>query len=914
MDFGPDAAVALLEAVGVGGDRRPGTLRDRVEGQGWPRGFQLDRCERLELGIDEHLPATVGDRRLADGVEKHLLRGGIGVGPHDDAAPLAAGRYGADAVGIAADGVVVVRSKLDVVGGGAEHLEGRRGPRRDRAGRGADVEDGGAELQDRSLVDHHRHALRHGERPAVGQRRALQAGADEIGEVRGVADDADDRLGADVGDRRLDGVVGRGEGAIAAGRGGLVDVDGVGCRGGVEPEVMGTARFAVAVAVERRARGIDDRRAGRARGREGQLELVGAVAAAAIAAVAHAGIECRVAGTRDGKKISAGRHVEADEGIAAVIVVVTGDHRPHRLAVDGVLPVEGDDAVERARGDLTRTGDDRLGGQLARLVERERVEVHVGAVGRKILDELLGVVVAGEDGLSRQAAAHDRWQVVGVGQAEVVADFVHRNLKPGAAVFAGAPVDPGIHDRGGARDPRDAGRREGGSIGPDVARGDRHAARLGLLEPDACGATVDLEDLAGPLLLLGRDRVVENVTGWIRAVHVLEVVLDDRNGASIRREDRSRTMLRGVHRNLAVAGLIHGARLPGVLEGACRRGYDPARSIDHGVHRGAAGRERPKIRCRGEARVVVGEVRALLHRGRSGDRGRGVADLQPVLLVVGDRARGECQHGFCRGSVVGDGRRIDRGHRLVGARGRVDLEQLVGGDRSRGAGGERIFAIEIDRDRVAILRQGVAHAGDRLRYDRHNECTDIDPEIEVVGGAAAEGISRCGPLGQRFEATADHDPVGIVGQDVREADDHLVLVGEVVHRELHVDTAHQRDVALRARSAEAVSGGAAPHDRDIPERGGVDANARAEPKRECLRRFGQRGGRLAADEKRCRAGGISRNEVERHHAAFFKPLKLTVVNSGVTLPSGEPTRPTIEDLVHCRPPGCLRHENRLLER
>ena len=108
----------------------------------------------------------------------------------------------------------MIRGEIDVAGGGAEHLQGRRGPRRDRAGRGADVEDGGAELQDRALVDHHRHALRHVECPAVGQRRALKGRADEVGEVRGVADDADDRLGADVGDRGLDGFVGSGNRAV----------------------------------------------------------------------------------------------------------------------------------------------------------------------------------------------------------------------------------------------------------------------------------------------------------------------------------------------------------------------------------------------------------------------------------------------------------------------------------------------------------------------------------------------------------------------------------------------------------------------------------------------------------------------------------------------------------------------------
>jgi hypothetical protein len=59
---------------------------------------------------------------------------------------------------------------------------------------------------------------------------------------------------------------------------------------------------------------------------------------------------------------------------------------------------------------------------------------------------------------------------------------------------------------------------------------------------------------------------------------------------------------------------------------------------------------------------------------------------------------------------------------------------------------------------------------------------------------------------------------------------------------------------------------------------------------------------LAADEKRRRAGGIGGDQIERHHPAFFETLELMVVGAVVTLPSGGPPRPTIEDFVHCRPP------------
>jgi hypothetical protein len=59
---------------------------------------------------------------------------------------------------------------------------------------------------------------------------------------------------------------------------------------------------------------------------------------------------------------------------------------------------------------------------------------------------------------------------------------------------------------------------------------------------------------------------------------------------------------------------------------------------------------------------------------------------------------------------------------------------------------------------------------------------------------------------------------------------------------------------------------------------------------------------LAADEERRRAGGIRRDKIKRHHAAFFETLELVVVDAVVTMASGGPLRPTIEDFVHCRPP------------
>ena len=485
-----------------------------------------------------------------------------------------------------------------------------------------------------------------------------------------------------------------------------------------------------------------------------------------------------------------------------------------------------------------------------------------------------------------------------MGEPQHVADLVRRHREPAAAVFARAPVEIRIHDRGAPGDTGNGRRGNGWRRSPGIACGDRHSRGFRLFEADAGVAAVQLENLASPLLLLGRNRVVESVAGRIRAVVVLEVVLHDRNGVPGRRVERAVAVLRGIHRDLAVAGLIDRAGLNRVVEILRRREDRPARTADDGRDGGATRRERSQAGSAGEARVVVGEVNPFLPRGRGHDRCLRAADLQPVELVVGNG--GKCQHGLAGGRVIGDGGGIEGGDGLVDARGRVDFEQLVGGDgRGRGLA-EWILAVEIDGDRVAVLRQAAARASERLRHDRLHERTEVEAEVEIEGAAAAEGFGRGGSLRNGLEPAADHDPVGVVGQRVREAEDHLVLVGQVVDGGT---AGHDREVDIRARSAEAVSGAAAPHDRDVAERRWIDGHARAEPEGECLRRFGQRGGILAADEKGRRAGGIRGDEVERHHATLFEPFELVVVDAVVTLASGGPPRPPIEYLVHCRLPG-----------
>ena len=171
--FRSDASVGIVERVGVGRDRGAGALGDRVERDRRTGALELDRRERLELGIDHDLAAAEAELGVRDGVDERAPRGDVGILAQDDAAPLATGRHGPDAVAVTAHRVVVVRREPHLPAGRAEHLE--RGSRARRGGgeRGtAHVDHGAAELEDGALVDHGRDPRRHVERRPVGERRS----------------------------------------------------------------------------------------------------------------------------------------------------------------------------------------------------------------------------------------------------------------------------------------------------------------------------------------------------------------------------------------------------------------------------------------------------------------------------------------------------------------------------------------------------------------------------------------------------------------------------------------------------------------------------------------------------------------------------------------------------------------------
>ena len=201
-EFGADSAGGVLEAVGRGGECRTGAPRDGAEGDRRPRALKLDRRQGDELRVHQHLPAAVGDRRLAHRIDERLLRSRVRILTEYDPAPLAAAWLRASTVGVSADRVVVVRREDHVVARGAQHLQRGAGPRRARQGRrAADVDHRGAQLEDGPGVDHGCDALGNRERRAVRERPPSEVGADQVRATGVVAEDSDERPGSDGVDR-----------------------------------------------------------------------------------------------------------------------------------------------------------------------------------------------------------------------------------------------------------------------------------------------------------------------------------------------------------------------------------------------------------------------------------------------------------------------------------------------------------------------------------------------------------------------------------------------------------------------------------------------------------------------------------------------------------------------------------------
>ena len=826
-EFGADPAGGVFEGIGGGGERRARTPRHAAEGDRRPGALELNRGERGELGVDHHLAATEGDRSLADRVDERLLRGGVGIRAEHEAAPLAAGGLRPHAVGVAAHAVVVVRREDRALARDAEHLE--RGPRPRRAGerrRTAHVHDGGPELEDRPGIDHRGHALGNHERGAVGQRPVRERRADEVGRVLVIAEDPHERPRPHGVERRLDGRIRGRERPGAPRRGDLVDEHGVGQRRGAEPEGEGAAGRAVAVAVERCSGDVHHRGAGRGRGREPESRLVRALGAAAIARIGQLGVEGGVAHARHPEEVGAPLEGQPHEGIPPVVVVVPRDQRPHRPAVDDVLAVQREHAVERAGDLLARAGDHRLGGKGSRLRQLEAIEVDVAAVGLIELPEVDGVVVAGEHRFAGQPAAHDRGQVVGVVEPERVPDLVHRDVEPIAAVLAQAPVDGRVeHHVVAATEAGDTGHGGVRVEGPQIARGDADPVRRRFDEPNAGHAAEQLEHLAGPLLLVLRDDVLKRIALGIDAVVGLEVVFDHGDaGRGIDRGERE-SVGAAVDRRVAMTGLVHRAGLTREADAAQRCGHRRP-GIDGPGHRRDRGGGRAARRAAQQAEVLRGRERGVVVaalRLRIERRDRAAAHLQAIELPVG-QVGGELQPGPAGDGVEGHQARGEGGARVVAVV--IDLDHAIHGGVRHRLELQRFVGVEIDVDRVARLGERPGHAGHRLGNDGRHERAQLETQVDRRGVHAAAVAGA--------EARSDHDLVGVVRQGVLEPDHDLVAVGGVVDE----DAAElDRHVGEGATGSEGIAPAAAPPHRDRTERGGaaVDHHARAEPEGDLLR-------------------------------------------------------------------------------
>ena len=378
-----------------------------------------------------------------------------------------------------------------------------------------------------------------------------------------------------------------------------------------------------------------------------------------------------------------------------------------------------------------------------------------------------GVVVVGKDVFAdgperpRLASPHHRGDVVGVAQADGVADLVHRRREPSAAVFALAPVDRRVHHgQSAATNAADGIRGDVGGDRADVASDDREPLIGSLDEANAGIEAEERNDLAGALLLFLGDRVVERIPLRIGAVDVLEVVGEDRHPAGWIDEGIGDAVRFDPDRDVAVARLVTGARLAREEEAAGRCG-DRRADVDRPRHRLPSQADRAEGRGGGEAGVFVrgsdsdsrpeGEPVAAPRRSAGGARaGRGVVGRVPHARnadVEHPRAGGD------KGNRPGRprGRRGAHGHLIAGCVEEANerREGRVGRDQGRDRAGRReAHAIEID-----VIGQFGAVAEERL----HRVAVACEQRADV--DRLVEEVVLVGRV-------ADLKPVELVGRDL----------------------------------------------------------------------------------------------------------------------------------------------------
>ena len=628
------------------------------------------------------------------------------------------------------------------------------------------------QLEDRSRVDHQGDASRHLDRGPVFQGTVLSVEADLEGKV--VADRVHVAVGAAVGHHahhlaELGGREGRRERAIGLGQaavgpgpadGRLVDELRVLDRLDLEPEVVHAARDPVPIAVQCSARGVHDHRL--LQGPEGQPQLVRAVAGAVEARPFDAGVEPAVATGADGDRVGARRQADLEERILAEIVVVARD----QLVVIAHVPVEADDRVQGA----AEAFGERLGGEQALLIHRERVQVDVIPFGPVQVQPVQDVVVARIDRLGGLAiredgiVAHDRHrrQLVGVAKPQQVTDLVERDREPVAAevVVPGLGV---VHDANAVQRVGQPRHPAGPGVdrrldGPQVAGHDGQPPGGRFDDLNTHVAAVHLEDGPRQILLGWSDRVVQRVSQRVKAVVAAEVVVDRLDA---RRAVRAEYVV-VLHGHVAVAGLVVG---PGEIDRVVlrinRAGDDLALASQH--------------------TQVVGRVEAVSRLGlgyhdlrRSLGQPLVRADPQPVDPRPRGQQRqvtGKGQHGgvghrivahldWRKQLVVGVGDRLVRKDQLIEVR--VDdrgvRRQLARRHRRR----VHVVVIEVHDDLIAGLGPGPARvAPGRLRHDGDHLGPQVKLEIERLVDPVVERVADNVP--QRIRAGTDNgDPIKVI--------------------------------------------------------------------------------------------------------------------------------------------------------
>ena len=486
----------------------------------------------------------------------------------------------------------------------------------------------------------------------------------------------------------------------------FVYVDGIRRRGRLKPEVERAACDTVAIAVERCTRRVDDRVERCGGGHEPDPQLVGAIGTAAVAAVFNARIERR-AGARDGHVVGVclvvlvlRLEVDPDERVATVVVVVAGYDFP--LTRSRILAIQHEHGVRKTRDRLARPGHDRLQGHPAVRGERERIKIDVRAIVRMQHGQMHEVVFARNHAFRRRLAAHVGRDVVGMTQTERMADFVGRDVVPGAAIFTLAPVQRTVHDdKPGATNAGRAIGREQRIDRADVTRHDHDAVVFGLDDPDTSPQAVVLENLPGPLFLRFGDGIDQQIALAVEAVIGPKVVPDDFCRRGVRQRRRRHVVRLQGNRHFAVPRFVDRAGLGGEEQRAERRRHSWSH-VDAGSQRLAADAKHTQPGRRIEARVFI-----TARQGDLGRRLRAATDLQAVQLVA--QVAVERQRGPTDPLARAIGRRVgDRPgdpHRHFGPGVGIGLDQPVVAYRLRRGREQRVVGVEMHHDGVAGLRE-----------------------------------------------------------------------------------------------------------------------------------------------------------------------------------------------------------------